>query len=422
MECTDRSMTIEWDINDSENSLTYVLYHRHKQSTGWNDSKIPPEDVRRTNPGRLMYIFSKLSPDTCYELKMCSVDIHKVKSHNTASSRNAHFKSVRAPENCRTAECTDRSITIGWDISMSEIHIIEYELYHRRYTSDEWTISQIPSQNPSTLEGRRRTYILGNLLPETCYEFKMCSVNILYNKRSYTKPTSQKTLQIAPTNFEIMECTDRSMTIEWDINDSENSLTYVLYHRHKQSTGWNDSKIPPEDVRRTNPGRLMYIFSKLSPDTCYELKMCSVDIHKVKSHNTASKSQRTLQIEYELYHRRYTSDEWTISQIPSQNPSTLEGRRRTYILGNLLPETCYEFKMCSVNILYNKHSYTKPTSQKTLQIAPQKFRTAECTDRSITIEWDSEKNIQYELYHRRKTSDEWTFLQIPTEFIYRGER
>ncbi|CAG2234412.1 unnamed protein product [Mytilus edulis] len=69
--------------------------------------------------------------------------------------------SKTAPENCRTAECTDRSITIGWDISMSEIHIIEYELYHRRYTSDEWTISQIPSQNPSTLEGRRRTYILG---------------------------------------------------------------------------------------------------------------------------------------------------------------------------------------------------------------------------------------------------------------------
>lgn len=99
-----------------------------------------------------------------------------------------------------------------------------------------------------------------------------------------------------PENFDIAEIADFSMTIQWDIKDSEKSLEYELYHRHKTSDTWIVLKIETEKVLRREDGRHMYTLQGLSPETRYELKMCSVDIHQVKSQYTKSLTRKTLTI------------------------------------------------------------------------------------------------------------------------------
>ncbi|XP_071171106.1 uncharacterized protein [Mytilus edulis] len=97
-----------------------------------------------------------------------------------------------------------------------------------------------------------------------------------------------------PENFEIAECTDLSITIEWDINNSDNCLEYKLVEQFKDSNDWKTIFLSTKDVSTNRNGRSEYKLQNLSPDTCYELKMCSVDNYQVKSQPTKSKTAKTI--------------------------------------------------------------------------------------------------------------------------------
>lgn len=71
----------------------------------------------------------------------------------------------------------------------------QYELNYRLQGADNWNVSLFSLENLSLEENGSSSYKLENLLHETCYELKMCSVqnNI---KSEYTNNKMQQTKQI----------------------------------------------------------------------------------------------------------------------------------------------------------------------------------------------------------------------------------
>lgn len=79
------------------------------------------------------------------------------------------------------------------------------------------------------------------------------------------------------------------------MDESDYSLEYQLDHRFQGSDKWNCLLLSIETVSIKEDGRYMYNLQKLLPETCYEVRMCSV--HKgVRSQFTEPKTQQTLQI------------------------------------------------------------------------------------------------------------------------------
>ncbi|VDI00521.1 Hypothetical predicted protein [Mytilus galloprovincialis] len=103
-------------------------------------------------------------------------------------------------------------------------------------------------------------------------------------------------MDTSPANFEIAECTEHSITIEWDINNSDNYLEYKLVEQFNDSNDWKTMFLTTKDVSTKGNGRYGYKLQNLSSDTCYELKMCSVDNYQVKSQYTKPKTTKTLSI------------------------------------------------------------------------------------------------------------------------------
>ncbi|VDI21665.1 Hypothetical predicted protein [Mytilus galloprovincialis] len=54
---------------------------------------------------------------------------------------------------------------------------LQYELDYRNQETDKWTVTTLSTTDLSAEENGRRVYTLLNILPETGYELKLCSVN-----------------------------------------------------------------------------------------------------------------------------------------------------------------------------------------------------------------------------------------------------
>lgn len=99
----------------------------------------------------------------------------------------------------------------------------------------------------------------------------------------------------APQNFDISECSDRSITVKWYMNDLGDHQQYELNYRLQGSDYWNVSLFSLENLSAEETGSIIHKLENLSPETCYELKMCSVQ-NNIKSEYTNNKMQQTKQI------------------------------------------------------------------------------------------------------------------------------
>ncbi|XP_052097355.1 uncharacterized protein LOC127732361 [Mytilus californianus] len=96
-----------------------------------------------------------------------------------------------------------------------------------------------------------------------------------------------------PRRFEIVECSECSITIAWYINDQDDCMEYELDYRVQETDKWTVTTFSTKDVLAEKDGRRMYTLLKILPETGYEIKLCSIGYH-VKSHYTESKAKQTL--------------------------------------------------------------------------------------------------------------------------------
>ncbi|CAC5426167.1 COL12A [Mytilus coruscus] len=202
---------------------------------------------------------------------------------------------LHSPKNFDIVECTDYSITVKWNINDPD-DCLDYEFHQRVQGSAEWNILTPSNADVSTNEKGYREYKFQNLSPETYYELRMCSCDN-YVKSQYTECKTQRTLKTAPKNFDIVECTDYSITVKWNINDPDECLDYEFHQRLQGSGEWNILTPSNADVSINEKGYREYKFQNLSPETYYELRMCSCDNY-VKSQYTECKTQRTLETDF----------------------------------------------------------------------------------------------------------------------------
>ncbi|CAG2184781.1 unnamed protein product [Mytilus edulis] len=215
------------------------------------------------------------------------------------------------PREFNIIECTDCSMTIGWFIDVPD-QCLSYELDHRVRGTDDWSTETFLSGDVMTDEDGRRMYKLQNLKPETYYEFKMRSVYKDDVKSHYSESKTKQTLKLAPREFNIIECTDCSMTIGWFIDVPDECLSYELDHRVRGTDDWStetflsgdvktDADLLSGDAMKDEDGRRMYKLQNLKPETYYEFKMRSIYKDDVKSHYSESKTKQTLKLGRERF-------------------------------------------------------------------------------------------------------------------------
>lgn len=99
----------------------------------------------------------------------------------------------------------------------------------------------------------------------------------------------------APRKFDIVECIDCSVTIQW-IGDVQNEgLSYELNHRHQGTDDWSVRPFSAEDALTGENGRRMFKVLNLQPEKYYEFRLRSV-IDNVKSHYSETKGMNTLKL------------------------------------------------------------------------------------------------------------------------------
>ncbi|CAG2184782.1 unnamed protein product [Mytilus edulis] len=241
---------------------------------------------------------------------------------------------------------------------MSQTSAYRMRLDHRVRGTDDWSTETFLSGDVMTDEDflsgdvmkdedGRRMFTLQNLKPETYYEFKMRSIYKDDVKSHYSESKAKQTLKLAPREFNIIECTDCSMTIGWFIDDSHEGLSYELDHRVRGTDDWStetflsgdvmtDEDFFSGDVMKDEDGR-MYTLQNLKPETYYECKMRSIDKDDVKSHYSESKAKQTLKLGLQL------SEKDKISYNKLMQTSKKENRYfvRTMIVGKeTVGKTC----------------------------------------------------------------------------------
>ncbi|CAG2246397.1 unnamed protein product [Mytilus edulis] len=87
----------------------------------------------------------------------------------------------------------------------------------------------------------------------------------------------------APRKFDIVECTDCSLTIEWLGDVPDECISYELDHRPQGTDDWSVRTFYSEDVLKGEDEQRKYQLQNLVPATYYECKLRSVCNH-VKSH------------------------------------------------------------------------------------------------------------------------------------------
>ncbi|CAG2237839.1 COL12A [Mytilus edulis] len=285
-------------------------------------------------------------------------------------------------------------------------------------------------KNIKTNEDGCHVYTLQELLPETLYELRLCSLDYQQDCSQYTESKLPKTLQIAPKNLDIIERTESSLTIKWDKDDSDKRRAYKLNYRHKTSEKWIVKELSTENIKTNEDGCHVYKLNELLPETLYELRICSL---APKNLDIIERTESSLTIKwdkddsdkhraYKLDYRHKTSEKWIVEELSTENIKTNEDGCHVYKLNELLPETLYELRICSLDNQQDCSQYTEPKLRKTLQIAPKNFDILEheSTDSSIAIKWDkddSDKHRAYKLDYRHKNIRKWIVKELSTENI-----
>ncbi|CAG2256274.1 TTN [Mytilus edulis] len=164
-----------------------------------------------------------------------------------------------------------------------------------------------------------------------------------------------------PQNFDIVEYTDCSITIEWYIDDPKNCINYLIDYRVQGFDSWNGLSPSSKDISTDEKGYHVYTLKQLSNETNYELRMCSVDIH--------------------FEHRLQDSVTWNRLTSSISDILKVKNGYSAYKLQTLSPESFYEIRMCSVdgNV---KSQYTEYKTQQTLKaVLPEPFKQLPARDR-----------------------------------------
>ncbi|CAC5379493.1 COL12A [Mytilus coruscus] len=449
VECTDCSITIEWFIGVPDVCLSYDLDHRPQGTYDWSTETFLSEDVLKEEDGRRMYTLQNLQPETYYEFKIRSVYKDDVKSHYSESTDKQTLK--LAPKKFDIVECTDCSITVEWFVDVKD-ECLSYELDHQPQGTNDWSTEIFLSEDVLKEEDGRHKFKLKNLLPETYYGFKMRSVYENDVKSHYSESKTKQTLKLAPREFNVFECTDCSIIIEWLIDVPDDCLSYDLDHQPQGTDDWSTETFLSEEVLKKEDRRRMYTLQNLLPKTYYELKIRSVYKDDVKSHYSESKTKQTLKLapkkfdivectdcsitiewfvdvkdeclSYELDHRPQGKNDCSTETFLSEDVLKEEDGRRMYTLQNLQPETYYEFKMRSVYKDDVKSHYSESTDKQTLKLAPKKIDIVECTDCSITVEWFvdvKDECLSYELDHQPQGTNDWSTEIFLSEDVLKEE-
>ncbi|VDI59680.1 Hypothetical predicted protein, partial [Mytilus galloprovincialis] len=93
------------------------------------------------------------------------------------------------PQDFDIVQWTDSSITFKWIINNQ---LLLFEIRYRRQGSSHWNIVIISTEDISADNDGHLVYKLQNLLPETYYELKMCSIDG-HAKSQYTIYRTQRT-------------------------------------------------------------------------------------------------------------------------------------------------------------------------------------------------------------------------------------
>ncbi|VDI15578.1 Hypothetical predicted protein [Mytilus galloprovincialis] len=98
----------------------------------------------------------------------------------------------------------------------------------------------------------------------------------------------------APKEFDIIECTESSITIGWIIDESNECPQYEIAYQLQGTDDWKGLILSTEDVL-TVSNKSSYELQKLLPETMYEVKMRTIDNH-LNSQYTECKEKQTLKL------------------------------------------------------------------------------------------------------------------------------
>ncbi|VDI42130.1 Hypothetical predicted protein [Mytilus galloprovincialis] len=369
VECTDCSITVEWFSDVPDECLSYELNHQPLGTGDWSTEKFLSGEVSKQEDGRRMYTLQNLLPGINYELAIRSVYKDDVKSH---------ISEPKTKQTLKLDEC------------------LSYELNHQPLGTGDWSTKEILAREVSKQEDGRRMYTLQNLLPGINYELAIRSVDKDDVKSHISEPKTKHTLKLAPKQFNIVECTDCSITVEWLSDVPDECLSYELNHQPLGTGDWSTKIILAGEVSKQEDGRRMYTLQNLLPGINYELTICSVYKDDVKSHISETKTKHTLKLapkqfnivectdcfitvewlndvpdeclSYELNHKPLGTGDWSTKKILAEEVSKQEDGRRMYTLEHLQAGTCYELKIRSVYKGDVKGHFSESKTKQTFQV------------------------------------------------------
>lgn len=135
-----------------------------------------------------------------------------------------------------------------------------------------------------------------------------------WNNGKYIGNLSHIYVLTAPTRFDIVECSDHSITVKWYINGLDDCLVYTLAYRPEGSDNWNRLELSTADVLIKENRCHVYTIKPLSPGTNYELKIRCLN-YLVKSRYTNCNIKRTLQNGKILISLQYYPDLQTYKDV-----------------------------------------------------------------------------------------------------------
>ncbi|CAG2203599.1 unnamed protein product [Mytilus edulis] len=219
------------------------------------DQRTLRADILEGENGDFSYELGNLQPETCYEMKVCSVDNH-VKSQYTEYKTNQTL--VAAPTNFKIAGVSDRSITISW--IKNDVECQEYQLVHGIQGTDDKTVLTLFSKDIS--EEDNYVYELEKLRPETSYELKLCSVdNYVKRKESGGKTCLLRRLlkdsidgvtSTDGVDICVGRCKINIQDGKWTIDKKQ-----IAQMRHLNLLSEANSHFPFDTVRRAESGTFL---------------------------------------------------------------------------------------------------------------------------------------------------------------------
>ena len=243
-------VTLNWD---SQDGLTYTLFHSTTPGVDVNDENTPRfPDV--TPP----YIHRDLTNNTTYYYRLTAVNSSGASEPTAEVSATPSFPPL-APQNF-TATASDRQVTLDWDSQDS----LTYILFHSTTPGVD-----VNDANTSMFPDVTPPYIHRDLTNNTTYYYRLRAVN----SSGASEPTSEMSATpisppAVPQNF-TATAFDRQVTLNWD---SQDGLTYTLFHSTTPGVDVND-----ENTSRFSDVTPPHIHRNLTNNTTYYYRLRAVN-------------------------------------------------------------------------------------------------------------------------------------------------